>query len=85
MAKRKAKKRASRKPAKASGLNHFYVGSQKVSWTKIGATLLLGIIFGLYFTNSTITLETVMLFIAIVLIVLSLALLLDIRRAVLTK
>ena len=54
-----------------------------VNWGKIAVTIVLGALLGLYFAGSTITLETVLLFIVIILVVLALTLLLDVRRYVL--
>ena len=53
-----------------------------VNWGKIAVTIILGALLGLYFAGSTITLETILLFIVIILVVLVLTLLLDVRRYV---
>ena len=56
------------------------IDSGQVSWWKVIGTLVFGALLGLYFGNSSLLLGEVMLFIAIILIVLCLALLIDIRK-----
>ncbi len=90
MVKKKSSPKRKRSSAKKSVEKEDSVYSQgcfeketSVNWGKIAVTIVLGALLGLYFAGSTITLETVLLFIVIILVVLVLALLLDVRRYVL--
>ena len=54
--------------------------SVEANWVKIGVTVILGCLLGVYFKNTSMDVATVMQFITIMLVVLCLVLLLDLRR-----
>jgi hypothetical protein len=79
MVKKKASKKASLVAVNKKESNESSLG---VSWARIGATLIIGSILGIYFSKSVLDSSSILQFIAIALIVLCLAVLLDLRRHV---